>query len=275
MRRRAARSLEMLEDPLVDRLVWRAIAAGVGAVIQHVPRAVIDCNRDEDGGRSGADRRESARRRSGRARATGWGWCRREPIATARCGAGRSTAPNSTGASNRSIGPITRRIGVRSRRSRSRIRRGRSCSIAIRCRRPARPGGNGDRRPPRTSPPRHGSPRKRRGLSGRRGFRRRSTIPMPAERSSRAMAGRPTAFMRIQLEIDRSTLSDRDGRNAGRRVSTASPAWSRRSGLGLGQRCSTAAFATPPNKKEAAQDGLDGRKSGRNAPDGACRSPFG
>ena len=40
-------SLEMLEDPLVDRLAWRAIAGGIGAVVQPVPRAVIDCNRDE------------------------------------------------------------------------------------------------------------------------------------------------------------------------------------------------------------------------------------
>jgi N-formylglutamate amidohydrolase len=42
------RALETLEDPLVDRLIWRAIGAGVGAVIQPVPRAVIDCNRDEE-----------------------------------------------------------------------------------------------------------------------------------------------------------------------------------------------------------------------------------
>jgi N-formylglutamate amidohydrolase len=42
------RALELLEDPLVDRLAWRAIASGVGAVVQRVPRAVIDCNRDED-----------------------------------------------------------------------------------------------------------------------------------------------------------------------------------------------------------------------------------
>jgi N-formylglutamate amidohydrolase len=41
-------ALEMLEDPLVDQLAWRAIAAGIGAVIQPVPRAVIDCNRDEE-----------------------------------------------------------------------------------------------------------------------------------------------------------------------------------------------------------------------------------
>jgi N-formylglutamate amidohydrolase len=42
------RALESLEDPLVDRLAWRAIAAGFGAVVQRVPRAIIDCNRDED-----------------------------------------------------------------------------------------------------------------------------------------------------------------------------------------------------------------------------------
>jgi N-formylglutamate amidohydrolase len=44
---RGRRALEALEDPLVDRLCWRAIAAGFGAVVQNVPRAVIDCNRDE------------------------------------------------------------------------------------------------------------------------------------------------------------------------------------------------------------------------------------
>lgn len=42
------RSLEPLEDPLVDRLCWRAMASGIGAIIQNVPRAVIDCNREED-----------------------------------------------------------------------------------------------------------------------------------------------------------------------------------------------------------------------------------
>lgn len=42
------RSLEPLEDLLVDRLCWRAVAAGFGAVIQNVPRAVIDCNRGEE-----------------------------------------------------------------------------------------------------------------------------------------------------------------------------------------------------------------------------------
>lgn len=41
-------ALETLEDPLVDRLAWRAISAGVGAVVQPVPRAVIDCNRGEE-----------------------------------------------------------------------------------------------------------------------------------------------------------------------------------------------------------------------------------
>jgi N-formylglutamate amidohydrolase len=41
------RKLETLEDRLVDRLVWRAVAAGAGAVIADAPRAEIDLNRDE------------------------------------------------------------------------------------------------------------------------------------------------------------------------------------------------------------------------------------
>lgn len=38
----------MLEDPLVDRLVWRALGRGCGGVIARAPRAAIDCNRAED-----------------------------------------------------------------------------------------------------------------------------------------------------------------------------------------------------------------------------------
>ena len=41
-------SLAPLEDPLVDRLAWRAISAGFGAVIARTPRAAVDCNRAED-----------------------------------------------------------------------------------------------------------------------------------------------------------------------------------------------------------------------------------
>src|SRR3954471_22424146 len=41
------RKLEVLEDRLVDRLVWRAVAAGAGAIIADAPRAEIDLNRDE------------------------------------------------------------------------------------------------------------------------------------------------------------------------------------------------------------------------------------
>ena len=41
-------ALASLEDPLVDRLVWRAVQRGVGAVIARTPRAAIDCNRAED-----------------------------------------------------------------------------------------------------------------------------------------------------------------------------------------------------------------------------------
>ncbi len=40
--------MESLEDPLVDRLVWRALARGIGAVIALAPRAAIDCNRSAD-----------------------------------------------------------------------------------------------------------------------------------------------------------------------------------------------------------------------------------
>lgn len=42
------KALATLEDPLVDRLAWRAIAAGFGAVIARTPRAAIDCNRAEE-----------------------------------------------------------------------------------------------------------------------------------------------------------------------------------------------------------------------------------
>ena len=41
-------ALVALEDPLVDRLVWRAVQRGVAAVIARAPRAAIDCNRAED-----------------------------------------------------------------------------------------------------------------------------------------------------------------------------------------------------------------------------------
>jgi N-formylglutamate amidohydrolase len=41
-------ALTSLEDPLVDRLVWRALQAGIGAVVAQTPRAAIDCNRSED-----------------------------------------------------------------------------------------------------------------------------------------------------------------------------------------------------------------------------------
>lgn len=44
---RGRAALESLEDPLVDRLAWRALARGLGAVIARAPRAAIDCNRAE------------------------------------------------------------------------------------------------------------------------------------------------------------------------------------------------------------------------------------
>lgn len=39
--------LETLEDRLVDRLVWRAVANGATAIVATAPRAEIDLNRDE------------------------------------------------------------------------------------------------------------------------------------------------------------------------------------------------------------------------------------
>src|SRR5688500_7452308 len=39
--------LETLEDRLVDRLVWRAVAGGAAALVAQSPRAEIDLNRDE------------------------------------------------------------------------------------------------------------------------------------------------------------------------------------------------------------------------------------
>ena len=41
-------SLTTLEDPMVDRLVWRAMQRGCAAVISRTPRAAVDCNRAED-----------------------------------------------------------------------------------------------------------------------------------------------------------------------------------------------------------------------------------
>ena len=41
-------ALSTLEDPLVDRLAWRALAKGIGAVIARTARAAIDCNRSEE-----------------------------------------------------------------------------------------------------------------------------------------------------------------------------------------------------------------------------------
>ena len=46
--RKGRPALQALEDPLVDRLVWRALAHGPGAVIAQAPRAAVDCNRGED-----------------------------------------------------------------------------------------------------------------------------------------------------------------------------------------------------------------------------------
>lgn len=62
-------ALAALEDPLVDRLAWRALASGVGAVIARAPRAAIDCNRApgeiDPAVVTGAAEPESARAKAG------------------------------------------------------------------------------------------------------------------------------------------------------------------------------------------------------------------
>lgn len=71
MARGGRKALQPLEDPLVDRLVWRAMGHGLAAVIARAPRAAVDCNRAEDEVdpafiREGAvPRRGSARARGG------------------------------------------------------------------------------------------------------------------------------------------------------------------------------------------------------------------
>jgi N-formylglutamate amidohydrolase len=46
--RHGLESLQALEDPFVDRLVWRALGRGPAAIIAQTPRAAVDCNRAED-----------------------------------------------------------------------------------------------------------------------------------------------------------------------------------------------------------------------------------
>ena len=48
MARGGRKSLETLEDPLVDKLVAPSVSAGIAAVIARAPRAAIDCNRAPD-----------------------------------------------------------------------------------------------------------------------------------------------------------------------------------------------------------------------------------
>ncbi|MGI8705908.1 MAG: N-formylglutamate amidohydrolase [Sphingomicrobium sp.] len=61
-------ALDPLEDPLVDRLVWRALGHGTGAVIACAPRAAVDCNRAEDEIDPAIIKERCGARASGRAR---------------------------------------------------------------------------------------------------------------------------------------------------------------------------------------------------------------
>jgi len=84
------RALVSLEDPLVDRLAWRALTRGVGAVIARAPRAAVDCNRSEDEIdpsviEGGHGERMTARARGGLgivpARTSQFGYLWRSPVA--------------------------------------------------------------------------------------------------------------------------------------------------------------------------------------------------
>ncbi len=67
--RNGRKSLECLEDPLVDELACRALGRGIGAVVAQAPRAAIDCNRAEDEVDPTAIRLATRTRPSPRARA--------------------------------------------------------------------------------------------------------------------------------------------------------------------------------------------------------------
>ena len=128
-------SLTTLEDPLVDRLVWRALQRGCGAVIARTPRAAIDCNRAEDevdpsvvdGGRRGRVTRAGPRRARHRPGA--------HAAARLSVAAADQPGPARRAARRRRTGPITEAIERTARRCCSTASAARFCSIATRCRR--------------------------------------------------------------------------------------------------------------------------------------------
>ena len=102
-------ALATLEDPLVDRLVWRALKRGCGAVIARTPRAAVDCNRAEDE----VDPSVIDGARRGRVTARARGGLGIVPARTAAAwlsvAAARSRPGSSTSGSTRRTGPITTR----------------------------------------------------------------------------------------------------------------------------------------------------------------------
>ena len=201
MRAQGRRALETLEDPLVDRLAWRAIAAGIGAVIQPVPRAVIDCNRDEEevdpaailGISPGAGRPSCALR------------ARPDPVAhpSPRTALAAADRPRRTRAPDRAGPPPLPPGAGRCACIACRALTARHCCIDCHSM-PPRAGGQaelviGDRHG--TSAAAMAGGAKRPGSRARRVSAWRSTIPMPAARSSRGMDGPHRGIHAIQLEI--------------------------------------------------------------------------
>ena len=179
-RRGRQAALATLEDPLVDRLVWRALKRGCGAVIARTPRAAIDCNRAEDeidpsvvdGAAPRAGDRAGARRARHRARA--------DPAAWLSVAARRSRPTQLDDRLDQAHRPYHDADRRSSSRCCSTASAALCCSIATRCRR---------RRPAfrrscsataAAAPPIRGSARRRWRSRGAAASRRGSTTRSPA-----------------------------------------------------------------------------------------------
>ena len=111
-----------LEDPWVDRLIWRRVKRGCAAVIARTPRAAVDCNRAEDEVDPAVV--EGPRRGRMTARARGyWESFPRAPnntaifgVARSRCSAratSRTGAPALSRSDRRATRPVARPLRLR------------------------------------------------------------------------------------------------------------------------------------------------------------------
>ena len=259
------RALETLEDPLVDRLCWRAIAAASARWSQQVPRAAIDCNRGEDEVDPAAIAGISPAPVGPRAR-YGLGLV---PSRTQRHGA-LWRRPIDRAELERRLAQVHRPYHEALAAALDCWHAGtaaRCCSIAIRCRR-------GAARPKIVIGDRHGAsaaawidaggraPLPRRRLQGRA---QRSLCRRRDRRPPRPAGRRASTRCRSRSTVD---LSRADGRTPGvgfDRVALVDRGdWRRRLGAGA---CSTARLPRGRRVKKGRPGSLGGRKSGRNALD--------